>query len=459
MPDLIILRLLPAEPTSGEEFRKALDQLTIRAYDLSFNNSGNGDLLGTASGLADWFPGDPSNNSVNVDPNNPSPPAPLPPTSIIQHYVNFYWSGVPIARGLLAAATAVIVVNVPGGRPEYPSGTSFDIRLEMQRGAPPFDIIVKTVYYNVPATTIAPLSNHPRDYFDRDSYPNMHFTLPETPNPFPTSAYVTLPPAAVGLDPTRAYVNLPSNGDPPNFNELRTAINLVLARDPDAGPPPADLINLSPLTPAQSKHIAAEIVWNRELYPPPDQPRPLGIMYTKPHIDPAFPPWFPGPTPEELNLRESDRKQFEGERQGYHATHDAEAARLAGFVFAASAAVACEQMSANATRAGLAFPIITPPGTSTLGTVHNSTVFLSSPPPSPQPPLDPAFTVDAAYFYALGAKLAPRINAQQRYENARLDSESRLLAEFQAAIEAGVIETMGPGATAINPDQAARRLH
>jgi len=83
MPDLIILRLLPAEPTSGEEFRKALDQLTIRAYDLSFNNSGNGDLLGTASGLADWFPGDPSNNSVDVDSNNPSPPAPLPPTSII----------------------------------------------------------------------------------------------------------------------------------------------------------------------------------------------------------------------------------------------------------------------------------------------------------------------------------------------------------------------------------------
>ena len=216
---LIILRLVPSEPTSADKFREVLNTLTIAIYDLTVDNKDDA-LLGTVSGLANYEPPiDPvtllpdfSKNLVNI--NGPTPP---PRESIIQHYFHIY-SPIPpydiISRNLLSAATAVMVVNVPAAHHEYPTPTSFDIRLEIKRGT--IDIIDHTLQYNVTVTTVAdPLPNDQRDYFDFG---------PETPNPFPTSAYVTLPPSTVGLDPKLANIDLPSNGQPPNFEKLRDAI-------------------------------------------------------------------------------------------------------------------------------------------------------------------------------------------------------------------------------------------
>ena len=60
-----------------------------------------------------------------------------------------------------------------------------------------------------------------------------------------------------------------------------------------------------------------------------------------------------GTTP---NPDEGDRQQFEGQLQSYYAVADTTADRLTSFVYALSAAIACEQQSIAATQAALQFP-------------------------------------------------------------------------------------------------------
>jgi hypothetical protein len=416
VPDLIILRLHPAEPMKGPDFTACLAGLAITAYDLSFADSVGGVKIGTAQGLADPHTGAPGNNSVNVT-----------VAAILQHYIDIFDPiSLTVIRKLEAAATAVIVINAPAGHHEYPAAGAFDLRLELRRGG--LDIIDHTLDYNATVTSVGALSNNQTTYFGMAA-----------------SAYATLPPAAVGLDPALAYVDLPPDGQPPKFVDLVKAINLVLAMDPDGAN--ADLTHRSPLTAAQSRQVAAEIVWNRTLYPPPAPPRSLGELYTQPPADPKV----------DAAQADQDRKQFEAQLTGYHATHDAEAGRLAGFVFAAAAAVACELMSRQAARAGFLFPLIT--GAATGTTISDTTVLLTDP-----AALNPPFTVPAAYFYALGATLPPQVSAPQRYDMARFETEPRLLTEFQTAVDAGAIVVPAkpvtvPAAPAVNPDQVARRLH
>jgi hypothetical protein len=421
MPDLVILRLHPAEPISGSDFTAFLSGLTITAFDLSFADSVGGVQIGMASGLANPHLGSTTNNNVNI--NN---------TSILQHYVDVNDPPPlgPLTRKLEAAATAVIVVNAPAGHHEYPNGSSYDIRLEIKRNG--LDIIDRTLDYNVTVTTVGSLSNDQTVYFGMT-----------------TSAYVTLPSSTVGLDPSLAFVELPDNGQAPKFDDLVKAINLVLAKDPADG---NDLAHRPQLTAAQSHQVASEIIWNRKLFPPPEPPRSLGDLYTKPPVNPVL----AGST-DEQNRAEQDRKQFEAELTGYHAKHDAEALRLAGFVFSASAAVACEVMSKQAARAGLAFPLIT--GASSGTTIPDASVILTDP-----VALNPDFIVPAAYFYALGANLPPQVSAQQRYDMARFETEPRLLSEFQTAVDAGAVTVPSAPLTVasapkVNSDQAARRLH
>jgi hypothetical protein len=63
------------------------------------------------------------------------------------------------------------------------------------------------------------------------------------------------------------------NGQPPDFDSLCRAINIVLQQDhPTPGDKNANnsLQTLtSPLTPSQASQIASEIVWNRNLDPLP----------------------------------------------------------------------------------------------------------------------------------------------------------------------------------------------
>ena len=71
MPDLIAIRLLPAEPISAEAFAQALEGLTITAFEFSF-----ADLQGEDIGSASYLP--------LPDPNEPHEPD--PETRIFQHF-------------------------------------------------------------------------------------------------------------------------------------------------------------------------------------------------------------------------------------------------------------------------------------------------------------------------------------------------------------------------------------
>jgi hypothetical protein len=344
---------------------------------------------------------------------------------------------VGFTRRLEAAATAVIVVPALPGHPEYSAANSFDIRVELRRAGQ--EIKYQDLEFNVRVTTVGVLSNNQKVYFGM---------MP--------SAFIPLPPSS--LDPSLAYVDLPADGQPPKFDDLRQAIDLVLAKDP--GGPNADLAHLPPLTPKQSRQVAAEIIWNRTIYPPPEpipspDPRPLrtiGQLYTRPPADATI---FMDVEAEQTK-RENDRKQFVAERRGYLATREAETRRLAGFVFAASAAVACEKLSADANRAGLTFPIIT--NAAPLTGIPKASVILTE-----GPVAFPSFIIPAAYYYALGAMLPPQVGVQQRYDMALLETEIRLLSEFQSAIDSEVIDDSSTPVSVptgpINMHQAARRLH
>jgi hypothetical protein len=427
--DLIILRLHPAKQMAASDFTSYLNGLTITAFDLTYGNSVDGVQIGVATGVANNHIPSTSNNAVNI---NGSPASTR--RQILQHYIDVNDPPIlgPLTRQLESVATAVIVVNPPAGHPEYPDPSSFDVRIKLQHGG--MDVPDHTIDFNVEVTHVGgALSTNQKDYFAMSA-----------------SAYVTLPAATVGIGAGLAFVDLPDNGQPPGFDNLVTNINLVLAKDPGATVANPDLQHLSPLTAAQSAEIASEIIWNRTLNPPPEPKRLLGQLYTKPPADPAL-------TPDDVDKADQDRKEFEGELQAYEATLAAQALRLGGFVFAASAAVACEQVSAKATAAGLTFPVITPASSPT--TVPDTAVLLTDP-----VALNPAFIVPAAYFYALGAMLAPQVTAAQRYDMARFQPEAHLLSDFQIAIDADAITVPAapitpPVGPAIAPAQAARRLH
>jgi hypothetical protein len=425
VPDLIVLRLHPFKPMSGADFTTLLNGLTLTAYDLSFGDSVTGVQLGTASGLADpHLSSTTFNNNVNI--NN---------TSILQHYVDVtpppppLGPGGPKARHLEAVATAVIIVTPPAGHVDYPQPNSYDIRLDIERNGR--DMGHRRLDYNVEVVTVASLSSSQKVYFGMEA-----------------SSYMTLPSGA-GLDPAVAYVDLPPNGQPPAFDALCDAIDLVLAADPNG--PNGNLLNRSPLTPAESRQVAAEIVWNRGASPPPDLPDPLGqdtfgAMYTSPQVEFGL----------DANDVDTARMRFEAELAGYYGTHEAQALRLAGFVFSASSAIADEVTSRAAERARLDFPVLTSGSTAT--TVPHASVALTE-----TGGLTPSFIVPAAFYYALAAMLPTHVSAGQRYDMARLELVPRLLAEFADAVDAGFVAFpatpfTAPAAPAVNADQAARRL-
>lgn len=306
MPRLIILHLHPEEPTSGADFAGYLSNLTIEAFDVSFAHLG-GQPIGTAS-----F--------------NPVPAL----SSIIQHV---RMEGVPPGLEPQAVATAVIEVNAPW--PEY---TTSDVFLRVRRGSK--RIAVNAINYNV---AIRDVSSLPA--------PEAYASLA------PVGLYLSLPPPGRELDPSDAYVELPKDGSPPNFADLKGAIEKVLAKDPGAGAPP----ELTQLTSAQCRHIAREIAWNRHLDPLPLPPRSLGEMYTAPVGGDA----------------DTARKTFEAELVRYRAVLDSRAEVLARYIFSLSAALACEKKSRDAGLAGFHFPV-RPGATTPAGKIKDAKVVLEN---------------------------------------------------------------------------------
>ena len=339
MPKLIVLRLVPEKPLSGDDFTPYLgtggNVLIIDALDVSFGNQ-KGQRIGRAIHRPDV------NSVISGAFPFPNPPALIPDrqTDIVQHRRpapilppgNFNLS-------MKAVATAVVVITSPPSA-EYAEP---DVIVEVKWGtvaAPDNARLISrfSIGYNVAVRDVTPWP--PDDPDPRDPVLLLS-AFQDIPADF-VAAYVSLTdPTKLSFNASDASVTLPKDGSPPNFEDLRTAVNLVVSQDPGAVVDPPNL------TPAQARHIAYEIAWNRHLEPLPRPPSTTSLeaMYTSPSTS-----------------DDDARAKFEASLITYSTTHDAKGEALAKYVFSLSAAFAAASKSTTATRAKLTFPVQTQPG-------------------------------------------------------------------------------------------------
>jgi hypothetical protein len=354
-------------------------------------------------------------------------------SGIAQHTVTLpvkwnFFGGEQYAVIPAAVATAIIPLTAPV--PDY-----LDIKISATRGT---EIIPETsTYYNVKVSTD-----------EIPATPDLYQDIPAAD----TSLYMVLPPPP-GTD--TIPLAIPSDGSAPEFGDLLTAMITALDNDPIQGAPTAaDLINSS----AWCTRIAYDIVWSYQNNLPP-LPDPLESLYTS-----AINPGGGGSTTSAggggSNNYEQDRQNFEGALSSFYATRNATAERLAKFVAAASAAMACEQVSVGATGALLEFPV---DPSATFAAAVESEILLDG--LGVDGPSGLNFGVPAPFFYALGASLDKTTSAAQRFQMATGDAIERLLQQFATAEDAAVItDSESFASTAlenlppITSFQAARRL-
>ncbi|MFE0458303.1 hypothetical protein ACFW1A_03455 [Kitasatospora sp. NPDC058965] len=292
MPVLVI-RLHPDKPTSGANFTSYLTGLKIEVSERSFGDP-DGRAAGSVLGSAHYDPADPA-------------------ATVVQHL-----DTLPFA-GPAPAATAAVVVAAPPAVPEY-LGPNLALTVTRTVGGVPTPIVVKDLNYDV----------------DLDAGP-----LPVLADPVlyaalgPTALYLALPPSPAGLPVGTAVVDLPTDGSAPSFTAVQKAVEAVLAKDPGAAHP----VDITALTPAQCRHIAREIVFNRTLNPLPQPPQPLESLYR------------------DVGSDDTARRQFEGDLVSYYAVHGTEADTLAKYVHGVSTALACAAKSHAAAQVGLAVPV------------------------------------------------------------------------------------------------------
>jgi hypothetical protein len=452
MPTLIIVKLIPTQPTKSSLFRKALDGLSIDVYDLTVEENVKGVKIGSASNNGEFPKGEPKIPKVRdllFDGKALVPPELV--NSILQDYPSDLQNidaGILAPDGIYSVGTAVIIVILPAGHLEY---QSLDIRLEIKCNG--LSILDNTIDYNIDVVQIDHLLPDQRAYTTLSA-----------------STYLALLIEGIGVDASSAFVQLNPNSQPPDFETLRKAVNAVLDQDH----PTKDEKNISylelrstPLTAGQCSMIASEITWNRKLYPIPAPADSLYEMYTVPREIALVDNTAIYISSDDQTKVENACKQFEGDLQTYHTTYDADAAKLAVFVFAVSSAAICERISTKASLAGFIFPVEAGNSQSSMTVYPEATV------------VQPRFIVPAAYFYALGAGYPMQVSASQCYSTATMATEDQLLNQFQASVDSkvlskteasitdviGTLTTTGAGtvtetdsSTSINFDQAARRL-
>jgi hypothetical protein len=141
------------------------------------------------------------------------------------------------------------------------------------------------------------------------------------------------------------YLALPADGSPPSYKDLSTAIERVVEADPGAG------AGYDPenLTEAECMHIAREIIGNRIVNPLPTPlpkggpPPDLGALFTA--------------TNNNAEPEPAARGQFLGSLEGYYARLTGEATKLAGYIYAWSAAQQCATKVQGAPEVGFTFPL------------------------------------------------------------------------------------------------------
>lgn len=212
MPKLIVIRLHPDKPVTGDKFAAYLSRLIIEVADASFTDpTGKGSYA-------------------------------LAVIKIVQHTMQVG----PVTE-LLPVATAIIVLPdstlVEYAEPDL----MLYIDIKLKNGA----MIIQRfpVDYNVAVAEVDTIPDNPAGFRDLE----------------PVAAYVALPISQLGLEKTDAVVVLPKDGAPPNFKELLDAVKKVLAGDPGK----KVKVDLATLSLARCRHIAHEIAWNRHVAPLP----------------------------------------------------------------------------------------------------------------------------------------------------------------------------------------------
>lgn len=438
MSSLIVIRIVPQTPVDANSFTSylnALGGLKITAFDLSYA-SVDQQPPGAVIGSAGYIAAPPSGGwNLQSDGNYTSPGEPgypSPGNGIIQQ-VDFIVVPLPysIYFQLESVATAVIEITTP-------LPTFENLRLQVQWGSQA--IPVTTDYYDV-ALAAGPVP----DLSSWSPNPLGPITQPDPWSTLAPSLYLSLPAPPTTANPVT--LQLPSDGTPPPFDELLTAVQQILQDDPGGS---VTATELAALTYDQCRNIANEIIWSQQpKLPTPPSGDPVADLYTNPPNSGSF--LNSGSTP---NQWEGDRQEFEAELKGYYAMADANADRLTNFVVSLAAAVACEQTSLAAALAVLEFPVN--PAQPNSAPNSEAEVILAG--------LTPAtsFGVPAGYFYALGATLPAQMATQQRYQNATGGHIQQLLANLTSAINTELISDsesfVTSGLGSINAAQAARRI-
>jgi hypothetical protein len=300
MDDYLIIGLYPTQPIPGSDFTGYLDGLMITAYEVEFNSP------------------DPIPDSTPPHPEIGSATYNVPGQTDTIYQPLFTPKSGP--QELAAAAAAVIpvpqaIVN------QYTSPESLiNVVLSVQRNN--VTLVDHSINYDV--------------RLDASLTPPTTLALDGT-----IGLYLALTDPA--LDNT-AYLLPPSDGTPPAYNDLDTAIKAILAEDP------ASAVNRANLSPADCLHIARELVSNRTVRP---LPAPL--------VGVANPP----ATVDLANLYSSDgtgtdtdRAQFQGALQGYYSQLSGDANRMAGYVYAWSMARRCHELTRSAANAAISVPVL-----------------------------------------------------------------------------------------------------
>ena len=423
MADLIIIRIHPVKPSTGADFKNSLAGLTITVFDRSYKNATSGTRIGAVS----FNSPDPDQGAIVL---HVTPPPSLP--------------GDPPPDLPFSVATAAIVIHRPAGSTtDYQTA---DLLLKITRNGIP--IADTSINYNVNELLGVPLPLPPAPA-KGDSPPGVAakkslFYMALTP----VSFYWAMP--VLDTDPNKAHLDVPTDGTPPNFDDLRRAVEKVLASDPTG------TVDPTKLTVERCRNIAYEIVWNRTLIPLPVPPNGdlLEQFYIKPDSDKSDNP--------------KERQQFESNLTSYYIINNSRADLLTKYVYALSAALACQSASVNAAQVGFTFPILLS-GAPSPGKIAAAIVGLSRQ-TSPPGPLF-GFNVPAPYFYALASILPPDVGIDLRYRMATIGDEKQLATTLQTAIDGGIISANSPivlttapspagppAGTPISIEQAARRL-
>lgn len=227
MANYIVLRLVPQTAIDAATFTTYLQNLTITALPLSYNDpTGGPPAIGSATFIGP-----------------PHPPA--LGTHIVQH-------GTPPLFGLPLESVATALIEYPGPPPQY-------VNLVVQITQGTATLTLPEPLYAVNLVNIG------------GAFPGglAMEAIPDSE----VSAFITLPPPS-------QLVLAANDGSPPNFDTLLAAVTAILGVDPGIA---ATQTVLSQLSEAQCVNIAKEIVYGPQApLPPLPAGATLGDMFTDP---------------------------------------------------------------------------------------------------------------------------------------------------------------------------------